>query len=72
MITINRKEEVELFAYLSRQTKLREWLQAHLDTEIQVLVLNGDIEVVRKAQGKAQLLQKMLDLLDKAPAALER
>jgi len=66
---IDRKDEVELFAFLARQTKLRDWLNSKLEAELKVLVQNQDVEQLRKAQGKAQLLQHMLELLDKAPAA---
>ncbi|OYW94374.1 MAG: hypothetical protein B7Z13_04795 [Caulobacterales bacterium 32-67-6] len=69
MITIDRKDELELFSFLARQPKLREWVNAKLDIELRVLVQNGDVEQLRRAQGKAQLLQHILELLDKAPAA---
>ena len=72
MLTIDRKEELELFAFLARQPKLREWVNAKLDTELRVLVQNSDVEQLRRAQGKAQLLQHILDLLDKAPAAVRQ
>lgn len=72
MLTIDRKEELELFAFLARQPKLREWVNAKLDTELRVLVQNSDVEQLRRAQGKAQLLQHILDLLDKAPAAVKQ
>jgi hypothetical protein len=72
MLTIDRTEELELFAFLARQQKLREWLTVKLDTELRVLVSNNDVEQIRKAQGKAQLLQHILELLDKAPAAVAK
>ena len=72
MLTIDKIEELELFAFLARQPKLREWINAKLDMELRVLVQNSDVEQLRKAQGKAQLLQQMLDLLDKAPAAVKQ
>jgi hypothetical protein len=72
MLTIDRNEETELFALLARQSKLREWLTVKLDMDLRVLVANNDVEQLRRAQGKAQLLQHMLELLDKAPAALQR
>ena len=72
MLTIDRKEELELFAFLARQSKLREWVNVKLDTELKVLVQNPDVDQLRKAQGRAQLLQHMLELMDKAPAALQQ
>lgn len=72
MLTIDRKDELELFAFLARQPKLREWVNVKLETELRVLVQNSDVEQLRRAQGKAQLLQHIIDLLDKAPAAVEQ
>lgn len=72
MITIDRNEELELFDFLARQPKLREWINAKLDMELRVLVQNSDVEQLRKAQGKAQLLQQMIELMDKAPAAVRQ
>lgn len=72
MPTIDKHAEIELFASLSRNQVLRDWLTEKLSTELRVLVSNPDIDLIRKAQGKAQLLQAMLELLDKAPAALKR
>jgi hypothetical protein len=72
MLTIDRKDELELFAFLARQSKLRDWLNNKLDTELKVLVQNSDVEQIRRAQGKAQLLQHILELLDKAPAAVRQ
>lgn len=72
MATINKDQELKLFAFLARQSELRVWLDGKLQAELQVLVNHSDIEVVRKAQGKSQLLQQMLKLLDEAPAIVDR
>ena len=72
MLTIDKTEELELFAFLSRQSKLREWLTAKLDMELRVLVSNNDVDQIRRAQGRAQLLQQVIELLDKSPAALQQ
>lgn len=58
---MNRDAELALFARLAREPKLREWLNSKLEAEFKVLVAADD---VRKAQGRAQLLQQMVDLLD--------
>jgi hypothetical protein len=71
-LTIDRNDELELFAFLSRQPKLRDWLNYKLAIELRVLVHNPDVEQLRKAQGKAQLLQNILELMDKAPAAVRQ
>jgi hypothetical protein len=72
MLTIDKTQELELFAHLSRTTELRKWLEAKLEVELRVLVSNNDGDQIRRAQGKAQLLQQIVELLDKAPAALKR
>ena len=58
---MNRDAELALFARLAREPKLKEWLNSKLEAEFKVLVAADD---VRKAQGRAQLLQQMVDLLD--------
>lgn len=58
---MNRDAELALFARLAREPKLKEWLQEKLDAEIKVLVAADD---VRKAQGRAQLLQQIIDSLE--------
>lgn len=68
---MTKADEIELFAFLSRQHKLREWLNDKVTSDIEVLVGAGDIEQLRRAQGRAGLLKTMLRLLDEAPAALK-
>lgn len=60
--------EIELFEQLSRQPRLKSWLQDKLDTEYTVLCQMVDMEQLRRAQGRAQLLKSMIDLLDKGAA----
>lgn len=72
MMTISKQEEVELFDFLSRQPKFREWVNSKLAAETTVLVASTEIDHLRKAQGKAQLLNQMIELLDRAPEALRR
>lgn len=62
---MDRNAEFELFKRLCREPKLKEWLQFKLNAEIAVLLVAED---VRAAQGKAKLLQQMIDLLDAAKA----
>lgn len=68
---MTKDQELELFDLLSR-TKLREWIAVKRDTEVQVLVQSTDIESLRKAQGRAALLDSMTKLLDAAPGAVKR
>lgn len=58
---MDRDAELALFARLAREPKLKEWLQAKLEAEIKVLMAADD---VRKAQGRAQLLQQLIDSLE--------
>lgn len=64
---MDRQAEFDLFTRLCREPKLRDWLEGKLETEVAVLLVAED---VRKAQGRAQLLQQMIDLLDAAKAKL--
>jgi hypothetical protein len=69
---MTKQDELELFDYLSRQHKLRDWLNRNLAADMKVLVQSNDIDQLRKAQGRAGLLEKMLALMDAAPAALKK
>ncbi len=68
---MTKADELELFDYLSR-TKLRDWLQAQLSADVLVLTQALDIDQLRRAQGRAGLLNSMVTLLDKAPAAARK
>lgn len=63
------KNELALFDQLSGNSRLRAWLTHKLEIEYTVLSVNPDIDQLRRAQGRAQLLKSMVDLMDKAPAA---
>ena len=63
------KNELALFDQLSGTPRLRAWLAHKLEIEYSVLSMNSDIDQLRRAQGRAQLLKSMVELLDKAPAA---
>ena len=69
---MTKQDELELFEYLSRQPKLKEWLQDKLVTEVSVLTQAIEVDQLRKAQGRAGILNQMLTLLDQAPAAIKR
>ncbi len=64
---MDRNTEFELFKRLCREPKLKEWLQFKLESEMKVLMLAEDVRV---AQGKAQLLTQLIELLDAARAKL--
>lgn len=64
---MDRQTEFELFSRLCREPRFKEWVRDKLEAEVAILLVAED---VRKAQGRAQLLQQMLDLLDAAKAKL--
>ena len=63
---MTKPEESELFEFLARQSKLREWLDTKLAAEITVLVNMADADQLRRAQGRAQVYQQFLSLMDAA------
>jgi hypothetical protein len=63
---MTKPEELELFEFLGRQTKLREWLAAQIGNDVKVLMQALDVDQLRKAQGRAQFAQSMLSLMDAA------
>ena len=56
--------DLEVFQRLP-ESVLRPWLQREKDAAVKTLINVADPDKLRQAQGRAQLLQQMLDLLDK-------
>ena len=69
---MDSKQEIELFSQLSSHIRLKDWLSDRLESEHSALVQTVDIDQLRRAQGRAQLLKSMLTLLDVAPGAARR
>lgn len=69
---MDRNKEAELFDHLCRYTRVREWFEEQLGTQIKVLTVNPDIEQLRKAQGAAQFINVVLDKLKAAESAAKR
>lgn len=69
---IDKRQEAELFDYLMRQKRFREWLEDQLQSQYRVLVVNPDVEQLRMAQGRAQFIQSMLDRLTAAESTANR
>lgn len=69
---MERAKEAELFDGLCRNRRVREWLDEQLAEQVKILVLNPDTEQLRKAQGRAQFIQLMLDKLGAAESAAKR
>jgi hypothetical protein len=60
------KDELIPFQTLSRPHVMREWLTTQRDAAIKTLTVDRDPPGLHQAQGKVQLLDRMLALLDKA------
>lgn len=69
---MDSKQEIELFSQLSSHIRLKDWLNDRLESEYSALVQAVDVDQLRRAQGRAQLLKSMLTLLDVAPGAARR
>lgn len=69
---MDRAKETELWDHLARTPRLREWLQEQFDEQTAILVVNPDVEQLRKAQGRAQFAKAMIDKLAAAEAAAKK
>jgi len=69
---MDRAKEVELFDHLCRMPRVREWFQEQYDEQTAILVVNPDVEQLRKAQGRAQFAKTVLDKLASAEAAAKK
>lgn len=69
---MERTKEAELFEHLCRTPRLREWLQEQFDEQTAILVVNPDVEQLRRAQGRAQFVKALLDKLTAAEAAIRK
>ncbi len=58
--------ELEAFASILKPTLFRAFLDAERDRAYKELAAATDMLVVHRAQGRLQLVEKMLALLDKA------
>lgn len=65
---MNKADELELFEYLARQRKFRDWIDSKITEDTSVLVQALDIDQLRRAQGRVGLLQSMVKLMDAAAA----
>jgi hypothetical protein len=68
---MTKDQELELFDFLSR-TKLGDWIKAKKEAEVAVLIQSSDIDTLRKAQGRAAMLESIEKLLEAAPGAVKR
>ena len=67
-----KPDDIELFDHLSRNQRLKGWLDERMAEDTKVLIQASDIDQLRRAQGRAQAWQTMLTLMDKSPAAMKR
>lgn len=61
MLTLTQMREEELFETLSRNRDFRVWLEQELAKQNKVLATAAEIDHLRKAQGKAQLLMNLIE-----------
>lgn len=69
---MDRKQEAELFDYLFRHRRFREWLDAQLTRQVEVLLVNPSHEAILKAQGAASFIKTMQDSLSAAENAARK
>lgn len=69
---MTREHEAQLWGALCRTPRLKEWFQEQYDEQTAILVVNPDVEQLRKAQGRAQLLKHLMDKLTAAEAAAKK
>lgn len=59
-------DELMAFAVLGRPQAMRDWLEVQRATAFKTLATDRDPVGLHQAQGKVQLLDRMLALLDKS------
>jgi hypothetical protein len=64
---MDKKAEVELWVFLSRQREFRLWLEQALAEQVEALIAQVDADKLRRAQGAAAMLKHQIRLLDEAP-----
>lgn len=69
---MDRLTEADLFTRLAGERRLKEWLQSQLDAQVKVLMVNPDVEVLRKAQGASAFITQVMDKLTAAEKAAKR
>lgn len=70
---LNQDQERLLFESLAiHQPQLKVYLEGELDKIVTTLVKVNDVEQLRRAQGSAQLVQKLLDRLVSAKDGLRK
>mgnify|MGYP006958834577 CR=1 FL=1 len=60
------KDELTPFHTLSRPHLMKEWLTVQRELAVKGLTVDRDMAGIHQAQGRVQLLDKMLALLEKA------
>lgn len=63
-------DEVDVFASILKPTQFRAFLDAERERAVKELIAVTDMVLVHRAQGRVQLVERMLALLDKAQGGL--
>jgi hypothetical protein len=58
--------DLEHFKHIAGDNLFRQWLEKERDHSLRYLVSATDTTVISRAQGIVQLIEKMIQLLDKA------
>lgn len=61
-----------MWDFICRTPRLKEWLLEQFDEQTAILVVNPDMEQLRKAQGRAQFIKLMMEKLNAAEAAAKK
>lgn len=69
---MTRDQESQLFDHLFRHRPLREWLEQQMAEQVKVLLVNPDIDTIRRAQGAAGFIKSIQDRLAAAESAAKR
>lgn len=57
---MTKLEEAELFEFLARQSKFREWLDARVKEEQDILALNDNPVHIHRAQGAVRSWNRLI------------
>lgn len=69
---MTREQETQLFDYLCRHRPLKEWVEAQLAKQVEILLVNPDRDTILKAQGAAGFVKLFQDKLTAAESAAKR
>jgi len=57
--------DLEAFEYVGRDNRFRQWLTGEREAALKIMVRSTDMPVIHRAQGIVQMLDKMLELMER-------